>query len=419
MSGFVGHGRAEVVLPEELTSFDDHRAAVLDHVAPLEPLQMKVMDALGLVLAEDVVAGEPLPGFANSAMDGYAVRADDVSGATVDAPVELAVTGEVAAGDPGSTPVEPGTAVRIMTGAPVPPGADSIVPVERTTEQGGRVRIHVAPGHGDNVRPVGVDVTAGTKVLDAGIRLGPADLALLAALGRPLVTCVPSPRVVVLSTGSELVGVGRQPGPGQLRDSNGVMLVTLVRDAGALPFPGGIVADDPKALAQALDQSTGHADLILTTGGVSAGAHDHLSSVLARLGSAHHAKVAMKPGMPQLMGRVGDTPVICLPGNPVSSYVSFEVFVRPALRRMQGRKDLDRPRVKAVLTESVTAPPHKRHFVRVNLARHDGRWRATPTGHQGSHVLTSIARADGLAVIGEDVTELPAGATVTVQLLVS
>jgi molybdopterin molybdotransferase len=420
VSGFVGLGRAEIVLPEEMVSFDAHRHALLAYVAPLEPLDMKVMDALGLLLAEDVVATEPLPGFANSAMDGYALRAADVADATVDTPVSLQVTGEVAAGDAGDVDVREGVAVRIMTGAPVPPGADTIVPVERTSEVDGgrRVAVHVAAAPGDNVRPVGVDVAAGTTVLRSGTRIGPADVALLSALGRPLVQCIPSPRVVVLSTGSELVPRGRRPGPGQLRDSNGPMVQALVRETGALPYAGGIVVDDPRALREALDSSTGHADLIVTTGGVSAGAHDHLESVVRALGEAHPRKVAMRPGMPQLYGRVGDTPIICLPGNPVSSYVSFEMFVRPVIRRLQGRSDLDRPRLEAVMTEAVTAPPHKRAFVRVRLERVSGDWRATPTGHQGSHVLSSLARADGLAVVPETVDEAPAGSRLVVHLLV-
>ena len=420
MSGFVGRGRADVVLEEELTSFDDHRAALLASVEPLEPLDMKVHDALGLVLAQDVTADEPLPGFANSGMDGYALQSRDVAAATVDEPVVLEVDGEVAAGDAPDRDVSPGRVLRIMTGAPVPPGADAVVPVERTSEVDGgrRVAVHVPAGVGDNVRPVGADVQPGTTVLRSGQRLGPADIALLASLGRALVTCVPAPRVVVLSTGSELVPLGRRPGPGKLRDSNSPMVSALVREAGAVPYPGGIVRDDPDSLAEALDTSTGHADLLVTTGGVSAGAHDHLESVLRRLGEAHPAKVAMKPGMPQLYGRIGDTPIVCLPGNPVSSYVSFELFVRPLIRRLQGRRDLDRPRVRAVLTEAVGAPPHKRHFVRVTLERVDGRWQATPSGHQGSHVLSSLARADGLAVIPEDVDEAAAGSTVTVHLLV-
>lgn len=418
MSGFVGRGRAEVVTPDELVSFEDYRREVLAAVHPLAHMQVRVGDALGLVLAEDVVAREPLPSFANSAMDGYAVRAEDLAAATVDAPVQLRVTGEAAAGHPSDQPVEPGCAVAIMTGGVVPVGADAVVPVERTSGGGDTVAVHVAPSAGDNVRPVGQDVAVGTRVLAAGARLSAADVGLLAALGLADVPAVPTPRVAVVSTGDELVPTGRQPGPGQLRDSNGPMVRALVRQAGALAQKLPIVGDDRRRLTEALDSATGHADLIITTGGVSAGRHDHLVDVVRQLGSATPRKVAMKPGMPQLLGRVHDTPLLGLPGNPVSTFVSFELFARPAIRRMQGRSDLDRPMVRASLTEDVRTPAGKRTFVRVRLHQEDGRWRATPSGGQGSHVLSALSAADGLAVVAPDSETVYAGETVPVLLLV-
>ncbi len=419
MSGFVGKGRAEVVTLDELTPFAEYRAAVLESIRPLEPMYVKVGDALGLVLAEDIVAPEPLPSFANSAMDGYAVIAADVTTATVEAPIQLRVLGEVAAGHVADTGVVPGTAMAIMTGGQLPPGADAVVPVERTSTPGsGLVAIHVPPREGANVRTVGQDVATGTLVLESGTRIGPADIALLSALGKHDVFAVPTPRVIVLSTGDELVSFNTMPGPGQLRDSNGPMVRAMVRQAGGDPYPTPLVGDDRRALARALDSSTGHADLIVTTGGVSAGAHDHLEDVVRQLGTARPYKVAMKPGMPQLLGTVGSVPLLGLPGNPVSTFVSFELFVRPAIRRLQGRRDLDRPRVKATLTQDVSSPKHKRSFVRVSLTREAGGWRATPSGHQGSHVLSSLARADGLAVLPEDATMMRAGQTVIVHLLV-
>ena len=418
MSGFVGRGRADVVTEDELTPFAEYRRLVLEAVAPLAPMEVKVGDALGLVLAEDVVASEPLPGFANSAMDGYALRSADVTGATVEEPVELRVVGEAAAGHVADAEVTEGTAIAVMTGGELPSGADAVVPVERTSEpRSGRVAVHVPAADGDNVRTVGQDVAVGTRVMEAGIVLGPAHVGLLAALGRALVRCVPTPRVVVLSTGDELVGVGERPGPGQLRDSNGPMVRSLVKQAGAEPFPGPLVGDDRRALTRALDEATGHADLIVTTGGVSAGAYDHLESVVSQLGTAHRHKVAMKPGMPQLLGTVNDVPLLGLPGNPVSSYVSFELFARPAIRRMQGRRDLDRPRLRVVLDEPITAPPHKRHYVRVALERRDGRWHARPSGAQGSHVLSSMAAADALAVVPTEVDRIEAGEQVVVMVL--
>lgn len=419
MSGFVGKGRAEVVLDEELTSFADYRAMVLDAVAPLDRMQVRVGDALGLLLADDVVADEPLPGFANSAMDGYAVRSSDLTGATVDDPVRLRVTGSAAAGHPTDASVGAGTAVEVMTGGVVPVGADAVVPVERTSRSGGdEVLVHAPADAGDNIRTVGQDVAVGAHVLSAGTRLGAADIGLLAALGQADVPAVPSPRVAVLSTGDELVPTGRQPGPGQLRDSNGPMVRALVEQTGAMPQKLPIVRDDRRALTEALDSATGHADLIITTGGVSAGRHDHLVDVVRQLGTAEPRRVAMRPGMPQLLGHVGDTPLLGLPGNPVSTFVSFELFARPAIRRMQGRTDLDRPRIRAALTEDVSSPRAKRTFVRVSLAQRDGRWRATPSGSQGSHVLSSLSAADGLAIIEEGTAVARAGQSVVVVLLV-
>lgn len=419
MSGFVGRGRAEVVTDDELVGFGEYREMVLDAVAPLDRMQVRVGDALGLVLAEDVVAAEPLPGFANSAMDGYALRAADVTGATVDEPVRLRVTGEAAAGHPADLAVDEGCAIAVMTGGVVPVGADAVVPVERTSDPGdGEVAVHVAPEQGDNIRIVGEDVAVGAHVLSAGTRLAAGDIGLLAALGLSDVPAVPTPRVAVVSTGDELVPPGRPVGPGQLRDSNGPMVRALVQQAGAVPQKLPIVGDDRRRLAEALDSATGHADLIITTGGVSAGRHDHLVDVVRQFGTAEPRRVAMKPGMPQLLGRLGEVPLLGLPGNPVSTFVSFELFARPAIRRMQGRADLDRPRIRATLTEDVRTPDNKRTFVRVTVAQQDGRWKATPSGGQGSHQLSALSAADGLAVVDVGTGTARAGQSVVVLLLV-
>lgn len=418
MTEFRGHGRGEVVDPSELISVDRWRELVLSDLPALEAIELRIQDALGLVLAAPVVNHEPLPSFANSAMDGYAVRAEDVAGASVDEPLALTVVGDVPAGAQHLPQVEQGTAVSIMTGAPLPPGADAVVPVELTSLSGDRVSIHVAPTRGDNVRNVGEDVAPGQQLLPAGHRIRPADVGLLSATGQSRVLVRPAPRVVILSTGDELVPPEMRPGPGQIRDANGPMLAALVRQAGGLPYSAGIVADDMKALTYALDSNLGHADLCIATGGVSAGAYDHVEEVIGRLGKVRAEKVAVKPGMPQVYGRIGDTPIFGLPGNPVSTFVSFELFVRPAIRALQGRSDVARPQVQATLTEAVTASPHKRTYLRVRLKREDRRWMATPTGSQGSHVLTSIVRADGLAEVPEEVTRLDAGDKVTVHLLV-
>jgi molybdopterin molybdotransferase len=418
MSGFVGHGRAEVVEPDELISVEEHLTGVLEMLPTPEPIELRLSDALGLVLADFVNSRVTLPAFANAAMDGYAVLASDIESATVDSPVTLAVDGEILAGTESTANVSPGRAVRIMTGAPVPTGADAVVPVETTSRDQGRVAFHRAYGIGANIRLPGEDLTPGQPLVAAGRRLTPADIGLLAAAGATRVTCLPQPRVVVLSSGDELVRAEDEPDAGRIRDANGPMLAAMIKQAGALPFSAGIVPDDRKALMYAFDTNLGHADLFVCTGGASAGTRDLLPDVIDALGEVTTAKVAMKPGMPQIRGRIGKTPVIGLPGNPVSAFVSFEVFVRPALRKLQGRRDVTRPSVTAVATESLSAAPGKRAYLRVRLAREEGRWLATPTGPQGSHVISSIARADGLAVIGEDVDEVAAGDEVRVHLLV-
>ncbi|MFP4634251.1 MAG: gephyrin-like molybdotransferase Glp [Nitriliruptoraceae bacterium] len=418
MSGFVGHGRAEVTTQEELTSVEDHLAAVLDLLGEPEPIDLRLQDALGLVVAEDLVSDVEVPAFPNSAMDGYAVVAADIEAATVEEPVSLPVIGEVLAGSSDIPDLHPGRCVRIMTGAPVPPGADAVVPVETTSGGTGQVAFHRPVERGRHIRRPGEDLTPGQPLVGAGRRLSPADIGLLAVAGVTRVTCVPPPRVVVVSSGDELVPAGDVPGPGQIRDANGPMLSAMIRATGAVPFTVGIVPDDRKALMYALDTNLGHADLFVCTGGASAGTRDLIPDVIASLGTVETAKVAMKPGMPQIRGKVGSCPVIGLPGNPVSAFVSFEVFVRPAIRKLQGRRDVQRPAVTARLTEPLSSPPGKRSYLRVRLSRDRDGWTATTTGPQGSHVISSIARADGLAVVPEDVTELAAGDTITVSLLV-
>ncbi|HEX9766345.1 MAG TPA: gephyrin-like molybdotransferase Glp, partial [Nitriliruptorales bacterium] len=378
----------------------------------------KTTDAVGLVLATDLTSPEPLPSFANSSMDGYAVVATDVAAATRERPAVLHVSGEIAAGQGDLPEVAPGQAARIMTGAPLPRGADAVVPVEVTREQDGRVAVYRPSPSGEFVRTVGQDVAAGQPLLRQGHRIRPQDIGLLSALGISRVRVHPHPRVVVISTGDELVPSDRTPGPGQIRDSNGPMLGSLVRHAGGHPYLAGIVRDDRRKLMNAFDSNLGHADLVIATGGVSAGAYDHVQEVIGALGTVQGVKVAMQPGMPQVFGRIGAVPVLGLPGNPVSGFVSFEVFVRPVLRGMQGRRDRFRPSVEAVLTDDVRSPRDKRSFLRVRLRRKEGQWHATPTGSQGSHVLSSIVAADGLAEVPEDRTEVGAGDRLTVHLLV-
>jgi molybdopterin molybdotransferase len=415
---FVGYGRQEVTTADELTPVDEHLAAVLDLLPTPEPIDLQLADALGLVLAEDIVSQVRVPDFANAAMDGYAVVVADLEGATSTEPIGLPVVGEAAAGPARATTLSPGRALRIMTGAPLPEGAEAVVPVETTSGGTGQVYFHAPVPAGTNVRNPGEDLHPGQPLLAAGHRISPADVALLAVAGVSRLRCLPPPRVVVLSSGDELVPADEVPGLGQIRDANGPMLAAMIRAAGGVPFSAGIVTDDLDALRRAVDANLGHADLMLSTGGASAGTRDLLPDVIGELGEVRAVKVAMKPGMPQMLGLVRGTPVIGLPGNPVSAFVSFEVFVRPAIRRLLGRRGIDRPTVTARAGARMGAPRHKRGYTRVRLERDGEGWVATPTGPQGSHVITSIALANGLAVIPEDVTEIAEGAEVTVRLLV-
>jgi molybdopterin molybdotransferase len=401
------------VEPSELVPLERYRRETLGRLGPLDPIELGLIEAHGCVLAVDVAAPDDVPAFANSAMDGFAVAA---AAATVDA--ELDVVGEVAAGASALPTVRPGTAVRIMTGAPLPPGADAVVPVEVADEAAGRVRLRVAPRPGDHVRAAGESVRGGTRVLAAGRRLDAADVGLLAAVGCARVAVRPRPRVAVISTGDELTEPDTPMGPGRIRDSNSYMLTAMAREAGAVAFRHPIVRDDRRALSEAFEGALAHADILVTSGGVSAGRYDLVKEVLAQLGDVAFHKVGMQPGMPQAFGFIAGVPCFGLPGNPVSAYVSFEVFVRPALRRLQGRTDLNRPRVTAVLDDPLASPPHKVSFLRVRLRREGAEWHAQSTGEQGSAILRSVVDADGLAEVPAERTEVPAGERVVVHLLV-
>jgi molybdopterin molybdotransferase len=387
----------------------EHLDRILATVKVIRPFEQGVLDAQGCVLAEDVTARGSLPGFTNSAMDGYAVRAADVAGARADAPVVLPVVNDIAAGNTAPLSLAPGQTMRIMTGAPMPRGADAVVPVEATDGGVVRVQVSVPSVVGQHVREEGDDVHAGDVVLRRGTLLGPGQIALLAAAGLSRIRVVPRPRVVILSTGDELVEVGAHPSFGQIIDSNSVMLSAAVTAVGATPFRVGGVPDDARVLKDTLEGQLVRADAIVTTGGVSMGAFDTVKEVLSRVGTMQFDKVAMRPGMPQGFGVLGEgaVPVFTLPGNPVSALVSFHVFVAPALRALAGRPEPSWPPgyVPAVAAERFTSVPGKMEFVRVVLDDD----RATLAGGQGSHMLGSLAVADALAVIPEDVTEVQPG----------
>jgi molybdopterin molybdotransferase len=391
----------------EQRSVDDHLRRVLSDLRVPEPIELALLDAQGLLCAEDVLAEAPLPGFDNSQMDGYAVRAADTAGATAEEPVELPVVGDIPAGSRAPRGVTRGLSLRIMTGAPMPAGADAVVPVEWTDRGVARVRIE---------RPA-EDIRTGELAVRAGTPIGPAQVGLLAAVGRERVLVRPRPRVVVLSTGSELVDVGRRPGPGEILDSNSYALAAAARDAGAEVYRAGIVPDDHARLLAVLEGQLLRADLIVTSGGVSQGAYDVVKEALGELGTVEFVSVAMQPGQPQGFGTLGDngTPIFCLPGNPVSSLVSFEIFVRPAIRLMLGKRHLVRRTVTATALRSLSSPPARRQYRRGLLHREaDGKYSVEPVGGAGSHLLAGLAQANCLIVIDEEVTEVSEGDQVTV-----
>ena len=393
-----------------MRSVEEHRRVVAGLITPRPPVALPLAAALGLVLADDVVAPLSLPGFDNSAMDGYAVLATDVADAGQDSPVRLPVAEDIPAGRTDIPTLAAGTAHRIMTGAPLPAGATAVVPVEATDGATDTVTIRSAPREGQHVRRAGEDVTAGTTVLRAGQVVTPATLGLAAALGLGELTVVPRQRVLVVSTGTELVGPGVPLQPGQIYESNGVMLAAAVRDAGADVAASPMTGDDVDAFRETLRGHVADADLILTTGGVSAGAYEVVKDALGGSGDVEFVKVAMQPGMPQGAGRLDGVPVVTLPGNPVSALVSFEVFVRPALRVAMGRPDAERPRREAVLTEDLTSPRGKRQFRRGVL---DGD-AVTSYGPPASHHLRWLASANCLLELGEDVDSVNAGTRVQV-----
>ncbi|MER7462935.1 gephyrin-like molybdotransferase Glp [Streptomyces sp. NPDC097981] len=438
---------------QRLWSVDEHLADVLAAIRPLEPIELQLLDAQGCVLVEDVTVPVALPPFDNSSMDGYAVRTADVQGASEEFPAVLTVIGDVAAGSAELPAVGPGQAARIMTGAPLPPGAEAVVPVEWTDGgtgggaaagmtpasaapegAGGEVRVHRAAEARAHVRSRGSDVQAGDLALAAGTVLGPPQIALLAAIGRGTVRVRPRPRVVVLSTGSELVQPGEALAAGTIYDSNSFALAAAARDAGAISYRVGAVADDVETLRSTIEDQLIRADLLVTTGGVSVGAYDVVKEALSSVGTGGSGdgaeggvdggrmdfrKLAMQPGKPQGFGTIGPdhTPLLALPGNPVSSYVSFELFVRPAIRALMGLADVSRPSVRAALKadKALGSPAGRRQFLRGTYDAESGT--VSPVGGTGSHLIAALAHADSLMVVPEDVTSVEPGAELEVVLL--
>jgi molybdopterin molybdotransferase len=400
---------------EGLLPLDRARRRMLSRIEPLPAESRLLPEAHGCVAVADVPAPADLPSFPSSAMDGYAIRSDDVARATPERPVALRIAGGVRMGRRPDVTVGPGEAVTIPTGGPVPEGANCVMPIEACVEEGDRVLVQQSSPPGKHVRPAGEDVRAGDVLVPAGRRLLAPELGLLAAAGIAEVEVRPPARVLVVSTGDELVPPGEPADYGQVHDANAFTLFGQIREAGAIPHAAGIVPDDPGALLGALTAHADRADVFVSSGGVSVGERDPVKRAFGDRGDVEFLEVAMQPGKPQAFGLVDGRPYFGLPGNPVSVFVSFEVLVRPALMTMMGRPAF-RPEITATLDGDINGPRGKTQFARVTVRRDGDWWVAASTGSRQSNLLATVARADGLAVIPAGVETARAGQPVQVML---
>jgi molybdopterin molybdotransferase len=400
-----------------LVEIEDARRIVLEAAAPLQTEQLDLDASLGRVLAEELIAADPVPPFDNSAMDGFAVRAADVLTATPDAPVRLPVIGESRAGAPAQAALAPGEAIAISTGAMLPHGADAVVRVEDTRRAGDQVELLAPVSPGQELRRAGEDVRPGKTVLRAGTTLGAAELGVLASLDRAVVRCRRRPRVSILVTGDELLAPGEPDRAGAVRDSNSHSIPALVRCAGGEVAHLAAVADDGTATTAALASALENADMAIICGGVSVGSHDHVRPALAGIGAREAFwGIALKPGRPTWFGTAGRTAVFGLPGNPVSAMVTFVLLAGPMLRALAGEEE-ERARITAVLDERYEKRAGRAHAVRCRLHARDDGWHAQPSGAQGSHILTSMLGADALAMIPSGREAVPAGERVEIEPL--
>jgi molybdopterin molybdotransferase len=400
----------------KLIEIEDARRAVLERVSPLAVEDVALQSALGRVLGEDVSSADAVPGFDNSAMDGFAVRAADTGGASAQAPARLGLVDESRAGRPAERGLGAGEAIAISTGAMLPEGADAVVRVEDTSSGDGAVDVLVEVEPGRDIRRAGDDIERGDLVLRAGTEIGPAELGVLASVGRPSVACARRPGVHVLTTGDELQPPGEELRPGGIRNSNAHSVPPLVELAGGELAAVEMVADDPAATREALERAV-EADLVVVCGGVSVGEHDHVRPALAELGADEvFWGVALRPGKPTWFGTRDGTLIFGLPGNPVSAMVTFQLFVRPAIRALLGARE-ESASTTAVLDEDYPKRPGRAHLVRCRLELREDGWHARPTGEQGSHVLTSMLGADALAVMPTAAETVRAGERVAIEML--
>jgi molybdopterin molybdotransferase len=390
---------------------------ILSHIQPLGSEKVSILEALGRVIAEDIYADRDIPPLDNSGMDGYAVRSEDIRNADQNHPVRLEVIEDLPAGFISTKTVGKKQAIRIMTGAPIPRGADTIVPVEETKKEDGFVSIFKTFASGERIRKAGEDVKKGERVIFIGDLIRPAEVGMLASVGRSFVSVYQRPLVAILCTGEELVDVDGDLAEGKIVSSNSYTLAAQVKDCGAISVQLGIAKDRKEEIKEKLLQGL-RTDVLISSAGVSVGDYDFVREVLNDLGMEMvFWKVAMKPGMPLAFGTIEGKPVFGLPGNPVSSMVSFEQFVRPSLLKMMGHRQIFRPIIEAILKEEIHKEPGRRHFVRASVSFERDHYVVTITGAQGSGILRSMVKANGLVVIPEDREIVRAGEKVRVQLL--
>ncbi|MCF8722545.1 molybdopterin molybdotransferase [Nitrospina gracilis] len=400
-----------------MITVDEALASILAKIQPKGLEKVSITEALGRVLAEDITARRDNPPLDNSAMDGYAVIANDIQSATPDSPVKLELVDEVAAGSIGTITLKSNQAIRIMTGAPIPPGADAVLMQEDTDKNGSFVFAKDKATVGENIRLAGEDVKTGDVVVPKGGVITPAHVGMMAVCGRSSVTVGQRPTVAILSTGDEIVDLDQVPEGSQIYNSNGYMLMAQVASAGGVPRYMGIAKDDEKDLLEKFEWAL-ESDIVLSSGGVSVGDYDLVKASLQKMGNEMvFWKVAMKPGKPLAFGNIGGKPVFGLPGNPVSSFVSFEQFVRPSIKKMMGARDLSPQTVQATLTETIKKKTDRVHFMSAVVSWDGGDYTVTPAEQQGSGVLKSTVAANGLLVFPLEKSELRKGDRVTVQLL--
>ncbi|MCL5807950.1 MAG: molybdopterin molybdotransferase MoeA [Deltaproteobacteria bacterium] len=400
-----------------MISVDEALKGILETISPLGLEKVNILDALGRVIGEDIYAGRSIPPKDNSAMDGYALRAADTRGASPERPVFLDVVEDLPAGSIPQKRIGPGQAARIMTGAPLPEGADAVIRMEDTRKEDNRVALLVEAKKGQDIRHEGEDVREGEEVISRGEIIRPAEVGMLASLGRSFIFVHQRPLVAIVATGDELVDIDEAPSPWKIVSSNSYSLAALVRECGGIPLQIGIAKDRREDLL-AKFRAAMRADLILSSGGVSFGDYDLVKDLMKEVGNRMQFwQVAMKPGRPLAFGSLGSVPIVGLPGNPVSAMVSFEQFIRPAILKMLGHKNLFRRVVRASLGEDIRKKKGTRHFIRARIRREGEDYAVVTTGEQGSGILKSMVRANGLIILPEEATEVRKGAMVSVQLL--